>query len=461
VSHERHTRRDWEPLAPFDQASILPQIRADIAAGRFRAAAQSSWDRAVECGYGTETRWIDALVPVLTIEVNARERPGDGGAGEGECGDEAETEAADPVRSVDFRTGIVCVAEEGQQVRVFVSRADDAVVAEVSDESDHERLAFLILAAGQDGRDLGALPAGFEQLAARHIPLHAELFDRCALDLGAGDEDHAVPVEDLLAEEADPLRPVLLEKLFDAGRYAILSASGELPPTLQGVWSGTDSPPWRSGYTLDGNLQCALAGAIPTGTPELLVPLFDLMDAHLPQFRDNARALYGARGILLPAHMSAGYGHTNHFGVEWCLQFWTAGAGWIARFYYDYWKATGDRDFLEHRAWPFLHEASVFLADFLGAGHGFNPSYSPENTAAGSDAQACLDAAMDVAVAKDLLRNLIEIGGELGRETGQWTELLASLPPYRIAPTGELAEWLDPRAGENHAHRHASHLYPL
>jgi alpha-L-fucosidase 2 len=461
VSHERHTRESWPPLPPFDQASILPELRADLAAGRARAAAERSWQRAVECGYGQETRWIDALVPALTIELNQvpssqAPRPGP-------------DQEAESTRSVDFRTGVATVAgREEMTVRTFVSRADDVVVAEIVQDGEP---AFLVLASVDDGRDLDTPPADFGRLLARHIPLHADFFDRCTLDLGATDEEHELPAEELLADGADPLRLVLLEKLFDAARYAIISSGGELPPTLQGVWSGTESPPWQSGYTLDGNLQSALAGAIPTGAPELLLPLFRLMDEHMDEFRENARALFGCRGILLPGHMSQSHGYTNHLSVEWCLHLWTAGAGWIARFYYDYWKATGDRAFLAERAWPFLSEAALFLADFLGAGHGFNPSYSPENTAAGSDSQACLDATMDVAVAKDLLRNMIELGSELGRDTRQWSDLLATLPPYQIAQTGELAEWLDRgaggrradghRLGENHAHRHASHLYPL
>ena len=123
-----------------------------------------------------------------------------------------------------------------------------------------------------------------------------------------------------------------MQRLFDAGRYAVISASGELPPNLQGVWSGTYDPAWRGGYTLDGNLPAALAGLAPTGTPELLLPLFDLLDAHRDDFRDNARRLYGLPGLLLPPHLTT-HGRHNHFSARWCLTFWTAAAAWMARLY--------------------------------------------------------------------------------------------------------------------------------
>jgi hypothetical protein len=46
----------------------------------------------------------------------------------------------------------------------------------------------------------------------------------------------------------------LLEKEFDAGRYNIISSTSDLPPTLQGVWTGTYSPPWSSDFTHNGNV---------------------------------------------------------------------------------------------------------------------------------------------------------------------------------------------------------------
>ncbi|MFC4057929.1 glycoside hydrolase N-terminal domain-containing protein [Planomonospora corallina] len=317
------------------------------------------------------------------------------------------------------------------------------------------------------------VPADFERLLAEHAAAHGELMGRSSLRL------------------PDDAR---VERLVAAGRYAAVSSAGELPPTLQGVWSGTYDPPWRSGFTLDGNLASAVAGFAPTGTPELVLPVFDLAESMLEDFRLNAARLYGCRGILAPAHAST-HGLHNHFGPVWCLTFWTAGAGWLARLYHDHYAHTGDLAFLRERAWPFMAEAALFYEDFLTDG-GFVPSYSPENTPAGGDSQAGVNATMDVAVARDLLRNLIRACERLGFEADRWWRLLERLPPYRIAPTGELAEWIGPlrpgggtagggnggrNAGgsggaaagtsagdgpaegpaDNHAHRHASHLYPL
>ncbi len=232
---------------------------------------------------------------------------------------------------------------------------------------------------------------------------------------------------------------------FAAGRYAIVSASGDRPPTLQGVWSGTYRPAWESGYTLDGNLFAALSGLAPTGTPELLLPLFDLLEQYRDDFAENARRLYGAGGVLLPPHVSS-HGRHNHFDATWCLTFWTAGAAWAARLFAEYYEHTGDEEFRRERALPFLRLARDFERDFAPDGR-FVPSYSPENTPAGTGSQAAVNATMDVAAARAL-------HADLGEDD-------AGLPGYTVAADGTLDEWLWPGLAPEHAHRHASQLFGL
>ncbi len=337
------------------------------------------------------------------------------------------------------------------------SAASDPAAAVTSD------LSAAVLTA------LRAFPSDVDRLLATHTAVHCELFERCTLSLTSA--THEVPDADSSASpspQAAPVTPGLIERLFDAGRYAIISACGSLPPTLQGVWSGTHQPAWSGAYTIDGNLQAAVAGLLPTRTPELMLSVFDLFDALLDDFRVNARRLYGARGILTPVHI-ASHGYQNHFGPVWCQTFWTAGAAWLARLYYDYWHYTGDRDFLATRAWPFMTAAADFYTDFLAWSVEsdpviFAPSYSPENAPASSGSQACVNATMDVAAVSDLLRNLLVAAQVLKVEDPripQWRALLARMPAYRITPEGALAEWIWPQLTENPAHRHASHLYPL
>ncbi|UCC23042.1 MAG: alpha-L-fucosidase, partial [Planctomycetota bacterium] len=314
---------------------------------------------------------------------------------------------------------------------------------------------------------LEGLKADFDTLLKRHERLHGEIFNRTRLDLGGG-KDHELSSEVLLEKSSlGNLNRALLEKQFDAARYAILSSSGELPPTLQGVWTGTWSPPWQSDYTQNGNVPSAVASMLMANMPECMQAYLDYIESLVPHFRENARILYGCRGIMMPSRTSA-HGYNVHFNEEYIHLFWTPGAAWASHFFYDYYLYTGDREFLAERALPFMKESALFFEDFLYEGpdgrYVFNPSYSPENTPSNSDSQACINATMDIALVKELLTNLIAACEQLGVEqqgVSRWKKMLAKMPDYRINDDGTVAEWTTPKLVDNHRHRHISHLYAL
>lgn len=187
----------------------------------------------------------------------------------------------------------------------------------------------------------------------------------------------------------------------------------------------------------------------------------------MDEYRTNARVLFKCRGIHIPSHICV-HGYDNQFDATWPMTFWTAGAAWYSMFYYDYYLYTLDKDFLRHRALPFMMEAAAFYEDFLVRGDDgklmFNPSYSPENHPANNKSQACINATMDIAVAKALFRDLIEASEllQVNREKlALWKEMLLSLPDYQINENGEFREWCWQDLQDNHEHRHASHLIGL
>jgi len=533
LNHEALWLRSPKPALP-DVSAHLPELRRMLAAGRWKEAQDFLDLKLREAHYAFR---IDPYHPAFDLGV------------------QMETRAAFSRyrRSLDFETGEVSVAwREGDTAferRLFVSRADDAVIMSIRGDgaakvtcrvallphtqTDAGRIApeaipiafessaeegwLTLRGRYQDGNEFGglarvlvkggelktsadaaqavnanevlvivklfanepsapalerlrreveALPGDYAALFERHAPLHREPFLRMALDLDAG-EERRLPNEEMLlhAYEGD-VPSALVERMFDHGRYLLISSSrpGGLPANLQGVWNGEYQPPWASDFHNDENIQMNYWQALPGNLPEATLPYFDLYEASLADYRENARKVFGCRGIFAPISQST-HGLAHH--GPWLN--WTAGAGWLAQLFYDYWLFTGDRDFLKNRAVPFMREVALFYEDFLFEDERgrltFSPSLSPENVAATPGASlASINATMDVAIARELLGNLCAACEALGIEQegiARWRTMLDKLPAYEINADGAIAEWIHPKLPDNYHHRHQSHIYPL
>jgi hypothetical protein len=329
--------------------------------------------------------------------------------------------------------------------------ADSSVVAYRANEEAKALLPQL-------KNSLSGVRADYAALLAPHAKSHAALFNRVTFDLGGG-VDRAKATEDLLdiARNENRLPAALMEKMYDAGRYMFICSAGELLPNLQGIWTGTWEPPWSGDFTLDTNVQAAMASACSANLLDLMEGYFRLIEGFYPEWRLNAQRIYGCRGFLSNARAS----NTClllHWG-DWEGVFWTAGCGWLASFFTDYADYTGDREFLDGRCVPLLKEIATFYEDFLTETDKdgrvtFIPSYNPE-TGCG------LNATMDIAVTRGVLTSLIAASRQLRTEQPnipRWEALLAKLPPYPINDRGELTEW--PTGKVVAGHRHHSQLYP-
>lgn len=314
---------------------------------------------------------------------------------------------------------------------------------------------------------LSAIQPVYEALLKRHKAVHGEIFNRVKLDLGGEVGDKLLHSEEILLKGQEGDVPLaLIEKTFDAGRYNILSSTGTNPPNLQGIWSGTWTAAWASGFTHDGNLPSAMSVVMSGNMPELMSAYVGHLERYRSDFEDNAKRLFGARGVNLPGHTTTS-GRPTDFNETWCLTFWTGGAGWAADIVYDYYRYTEDFDYLKTHAYPWMKSSALFYEDFLQEADGkiiFNPSYSPENNPANSNSQAVLNATMDVMIARQLLTNTIAAGKLLGESKAQlkvWQRIHDKLPEYQVNEEGVLKEWIDSKYEDNYRHRHVSQLYTL
>ncbi|WP_243706264.1 glycoside hydrolase N-terminal domain-containing protein [Micromonospora sp. KC721] len=309
---------------------------------------------------------------------------------------------------------------------------------------------------------LAAADPDYDRLLARHLPLHAVPYRRVSLDLGVPAADRELPVGELLARQlTDPgvAQPALLERLFHAGRYLLFSSSGVLPPRLTGLWLGSWDAAWAGDFTTDANLNLQLAGANIGALPEVTAAHARLVAGQVDDWRRNAQAIYGARGLLAPARTDGEHGHLFHVHPQWPFAAWLAGADWLLYPLYEHHMVTGE-PLGEVTGW--LAEVADFFTDVVSEVDGavaLVPSYSVETGPPDADGQpvpVTVNATMDVAAARHALRVAAEVTG-----SDRWDELRGRLPTYRVDERGALAEWAWPGYRPDDDHRHVSHLYPV
>lgn len=295
----------------------------------------------------------------------------------------------------------------------------------------------------------------YELLLDENRKTHGRLMGTSSLHLAGEEEQRLWTVEELMRAQhtGQGVNQILLEKLYDSGRYFQVTNAGELP-SLVGQWN------------INTNLQACSANL--TGLQETMKPFFDFVEKNLPDFRRNARQIFGCGGIMADIHPDLNNGQFYHFSQTWPHEFYTAAAGWMYHEFYYYYLTTGDKVFLREHVVPGLKEIADFYSDFLrdedeNGNYIFYPCFSPENSPAGESA-ASINSVMDIMVCRETLENLIEAVRILGLEEEKlprWQEILSKLPKLLLDEEGGLKEWAWPAHRENYEHRHVSHHYDV
>ncbi|MFE1902991.1 glycoside hydrolase N-terminal domain-containing protein [Streptomyces gardneri] len=411
------------PVVEIDLDHRLPGVPAGLGTGRGIAAAGRETVLALRARYPDSPHGYTGLTLVL----------------------------ADAGRTTLTASGVRITGARHLLLLTRVRRDEGGSTTVVDREA--EALRALVGAAASPP-DLPALYAG---LLARHTALHGPAYGRVTLDLGADATERALPGSALLGR---PESAALLERLFAAGRHHLLSSSGLLPPRLTGLWTGDWNTAWSGAFTTDANLNLQTSSAVAADLPEVTEAHKALIEGQLADWRDNAREVFGARGIVAPAHTDGASGHTYHFSREYPLHLWTAGADWLLVPLLAHEEASGRRD---PRVTAILAELATFYADFLARTGPDGrivivPSYSPENRPHGGSWGA-VDATMDIAAARHALHAAADRAP--APDAARLRALADRLPPYRINDDGALAEWARPGLGDRYDHRHLSHLYPV
>lgn len=335
-----------------------------------------------------------------------------------------------------------------------------------------ENANYIILSANilLSEKDERVFSLDFDSLLDFHKKKFSSYMDRVSFTIDA--EDKELPIDERIIKIREGIEDVKLQELyFHYGRYLMISSCicGKLPPNLQGKWNDSITPEWKSDYHLDINLQMNEWMIESTALSEFADPLADFLLNMLKGGRKAAKNLYGCRGIWLPIGTDIwGEPTPESFGYA----VWVGAGAWIAQPLWMHYLYTGDKKFLEEKAYKFFKEVALFYEDFLEEDENgvlqIMPSQSPENRFVGAggvlSVGICSSSAIDVQLAYDALGYAIESAKILGVDEDEkklWEKLRSKLPPFKIGKDGRLLEWNEEFPEEQPGHKHLSHLYGL
>lgn len=310
----------------------------------------------------------------------------------------------------------------------------------------------------------------YTTLKERHTKDFNALFNRVSLNLESSAEQLALPTDQRISQFAGKSDPDLAAKLFQYGRYLMISGSrpGGQPTNLQGIWNKDVIPAWNSAYTMNINLQMNYWPAEVTNLSECHEPLFKFIDELAEAGKSTAKNMYGMDGWV--AHHNASiWRETAPIDDITTAAFWPVVGGWLTSHLWEHYLYKQDLQFLREKAYPLMKGAAEFFIDWLiddGNGRLVTPAgLSPENwfcTKENKLAALSMGPTMDMAIIRENFSRtlqaaqLLQVDKDL-QKTLQ--EKLSKLLPYQISANGQLQEWMEDFKENDPRHRHLSHLY--
>jgi hypothetical protein len=310
-------------------------------------------------------------------------------------------------------------------------------------------------------QSLEQITPDYEALLVRARTAQSEMLNRVTVDFG-GASQHGLSSEELLSEQRSSpgYCGAFLERLFEMCRYWFILTSGKY---------------CTMSAETNANINLQIAPGVQGDHREGMDAYFRWMESLYPDYRTNAKNIYGMRGAhysLTPTKdegVDKMYDYAGSTSEMWPHPYWLSAGGWCVRPFWDRYLATGDLDFLRNHVVPAYKDLALFYEDFLtvtdrNGNYVFVPSFSPENHPANLNASCMLliNSSMDISVCREVLVNLVTACERLGIETDavpKWKAMVAKLPPYLLEPDGALKEWSWPSLAERYNQRHISHLY--
>ncbi len=303
----------------------------------------------------------------------------------------------------------------------------------------------------------------YETLKKVHLDDFGGLMNRVHLKIGdptINEKPTNERVDDLKKGLPDP---DLISKLFQFGRYMLVSSSreGSEPANLQGRWNEDLLPNWGSKYTVNINTQMNYWPAEVTNLSECHTPLFHMLEDLSESGAKTAKTYYSAGGWVVHHNTDLWRGTAPVDAARYGM--WPVGGGWLCQHIWEHYLFTGDVNFLK-QYYPIMKGSAQFLLDIMAEEPKHHwlvvPfSMSPEQGYFVDDSSKEIflstSTTMNVGIAKDLFLHCIEaekllkINSEFGKKLAS---ALEKIPPYQIGEDGLLQVWIEDWKRGNEGH---------
>ncbi len=258
-----------------------------------------------------------------------------------------------------------------------------------------------------------------------------------------------------------------IERQYYREMYKLKCVAAKDAPaiTLQAIWTADNGnlPPWKGDFHNDLNTQLSYW---PTYTSNHLAEAETFTDWLWKIREENKKfthAYFGVEGLNVPGVTTLS-GQPMGGWIQYSLS--PTVAAWLSQHVYWQWKYSMDQDFLEKRAYPYLHETAVFLENItiLKNGKRVLPiSSSPEIFDNSIKAWFQQTTNYDISLISYAFGIAAETAVALGKksEADHWILLRNQLPALDVDETGLT---IAPGFPNKTSHRHHSNLmaiYPL
>lgn len=258
-----------------------------------------------------------------------------------------------------------------------------------------------------------------------------------------------------------------IEKQYYLELYKLgcVARKGAPAITLQAIWTADNGslPPWKGDFHNDLNTQLSYWPAYASNHLEEAKTFTDWLWKIKNENEKYARQYFDVKGLNVPGVTTLS-GYPMGGWIQYSLS--PTIAAWLSQHFYWQWKYSMDKNFLQTRAYPYLHEVAVFLENisYMENGKRRLPlSSSPEYNDNDISAWFMNITNYDLSLMKYAFNVAAEAAKAMNKkeEASHWKKIKDELPPLNANETGLT---IAPGFTRKESHRHHSNLmaiYPL